>query len=114
MSCYTPAEVGDEEDDDECGQVWVEGWLGVDDFGVVVDGVVVDGVVSVGVVVVGVVGVELWVAAIAAPPPAVRPNTRAARRSVRFGLRMSPPFHGLRDVLRHQSHQPLQPSEEVL
>jgi hypothetical protein len=69
--------------------VWVEGWIGVDDFGAVVDGVVVDGVVGVGVVVVGVVGVELCVAAIAAPPPAVRPNTRAAITSVRFGLRMS-------------------------
>ena len=92
----------------ECGQLWVV-LFGVDDFGVVVDGVVVDGVVVEGVVavgaelfvvavvVVGFVGVELWVAAIAAPLPAVRASVRDASRTVRLGLRIAPLSFACRD-----------------
>jgi hypothetical protein len=82
---------------DECGQLFVWVWLGVDDFGVVVGGVVVDGVVVVVVllvvegVVVGLAGVELWTAATAPPLPAVRASASAASRMVCLGLRMSPP-----------------------
>jgi hypothetical protein len=77
------------DDEDECGQLWVV-LFGVEDFGVVVDGVVVEGVVVAGaeLVVVGFVGVELWVAAIAAPLPAVRANTADASNTVRLGLRI--------------------------
>jgi hypothetical protein len=85
---------------EECGHLSVEDWLfGVDDFGVVVDGVVVEGVVGVGaelfvvaVLVVGFAGVELWLAAIAGPLPAVRASVRDASRTVRLGLRIAPPF----------------------
>ena len=76
------------EDEDECGQLSVVPF-GADDFGVVVEGVVVEGVVVAGaVVVVGFTGVELWVAAIAAPLPAVSASAIDARRTVRFGLRI--------------------------
>jgi len=99
---------------DGCGQLSVL-LFGVDDFGVVVDGVVVEGVVVEGVVVEGVVvvgaelfvvavlvvgltGAELWVAAIAAPLPAVRASAIDASRSVRLGLRIAPPFLVGRDT----------------
>jgi hypothetical protein len=97
--------------EDECGQLSVEDWLfGVDGFGVVVDGVVVEGVVVVGaelfvvavlvvaVLVVGFAGVELWVAAIAAPLPAVRASVRDASRTVRLGLRIAPRSFVCRDT----------------
>jgi len=99
---------------DGCGQLSVL-LFGVDDFGVVVDGVVVEGVVVEGVVVEGVVvvgaelfvvavlvvgltGAELWVAAIAAPLPAVRPSASDASRSVRFALRIAPLSFVCRDT----------------
>jgi hypothetical protein len=93
-------------DEDECGQLSVEDWLfGVDDFGVVVDGLVVEGVVVVGAelfvvaeLVVGFAGVELWVAAIAAPLPAVRASARDANRTVRLGLRIAPLSFACRDT----------------
>ena len=90
------------EDEDECGQLSVVPF-GADDFGVVVDGVVVEGVVVDGVVVagaavvVGFTGVELWVAAIAAPLPAVRASAIDARRTVRFGLRICTSLLACRD-----------------
>jgi hypothetical protein len=90
--------------EDECGQLSVV-LFGVDDFGVVVDGVVVEGVVVVGaelfvvaVLVVGFAGVELWVAAIAAPLPAVRASVRDASRTVRLGLRIAPLSFACRDT----------------
>jgi hypothetical protein len=93
--------------EDECGQLSVV-LFGVDDFGVVVDGVVVEGVVVVGaelfvvaVLVVGFAGVELWVAAIAAPLPAVRAvraSVRDASRMVRLGVRIAHLSFACRDT----------------
>ncbi len=59
--------------------------VGVDDcdFGAVVLGVLLV-----------LVGAELWVAAIAAPLPAVRARTADANRTVRLGLLIAPPFLG--------------------
>jgi hypothetical protein len=84
--------------------VSVGDWLGVDDPAVVVDGVVVEGVVGVGVVVVGVVGVELCVAAIAAPLPAVRASRTAVNIRVRFGLRITPSLSIRQDTSIEATH----------
>jgi hypothetical protein len=85
--------------EDECGQLSVEDWLfRVDDFGVVVVVGVVAGLVVVAVLPVGLAGVELCVAAIAAPLPTVRPSVSVASKRVRFGLRIAPPFLVSRDI----------------
>ncbi len=52
------------------------------------------------------VGVELWVAAIAAPPPTVKASTAEASSAIRLGLRMAPPFWAMAHPYRSADTEP--------